>query len=58
MRRPAASLLALVLACVPFAAQSQIATQDHRVRIVTVVSGLATGIDGVRRLYAHATVPA
>ena len=41
MKLPAASLFALVLACVPFAAQSQVATEEHRVRIVTVASGLA-----------------
>ena len=34
-------LFALALACVPFAAQPQVATQEHRVRIVTVASGLA-----------------
>jgi len=41
MKSPATPLFALVLACVPFAAQPQIATQEHRVRVVTVASGLA-----------------
>ena len=41
MKSPATTLLAFLIACAPFAAQPQIATQDHRVRIVTVVSGLA-----------------
>ena len=41
MKSPATPLLALVLACLPFAALSQVATQEHRVRIVTVASGLA-----------------
>jgi glucose/arabinose dehydrogenase len=41
MRFPTAALLALVIACAPFAAQSQVATQEHQVRIVTVASGLA-----------------
>jgi glucose/arabinose dehydrogenase len=41
MKSPPTRLIALVLACLPFAAQSQIATQEHRVRIVTVASGLA-----------------
>ncbi|MGE5162307.1 MAG: PQQ-dependent sugar dehydrogenase [Betaproteobacteria bacterium] len=43
MKTPATPLFALVLACLPLAAQSQsqVATQEHRVRIVTVASGLA-----------------
>ena len=41
MRFPATRLFALGLACMPFAAHPQIATQEHRVRIVTVASGLA-----------------
>jgi glucose/arabinose dehydrogenase len=41
MKLPAAPLVGLVLACAPFVAQSQFATQEHRVRIVTVASGLA-----------------
>ena len=41
MKSPATTLFALALACASFAAQSQIATQEHRVRIVTVTAGLA-----------------
>jgi len=41
MKSTATTLLAFVIACASFAAHAQIATRDHRVRIVTVVSGLA-----------------
>jgi glucose/arabinose dehydrogenase len=41
MKSTAATLLAFAVACVSIAAQAQVATRDHRVRIVTVASGLA-----------------
>jgi glucose/arabinose dehydrogenase len=41
MKSTAATLLAFAVACASFAAQAQVATRDHRVRIVTVASGLA-----------------
>src|SRR5512137_1424427 len=40
MRSATATLVASVIACASYAAQAQVATQEHRVRIVTVASGL------------------